>query len=91
MLLISGCDASPAPAFFGATRTEVTVAGRQFAVFQKDDSAEVVRLGWASKSERDGMTDLMVRAAEQATGCQVKPTSVDGDSGQIRVRLNCPG
>lgn len=89
-LMLGGCDASPAPAFFAAAPTRVTVAGCDFTVFRKDDRAEVVRLGWATQAERSGMRAAMIAAAEKATGCRVKPNSAEGDDGEIKVRLTCP-
>ena len=52
LLILSACGASPAPQFFGAIRHEVTLSGINFVVFQKDDRAEVVRLGYLTRAER---------------------------------------
>ena len=87
---LAGCDASPSPKFFGAAQAQTEVDGRSFTVFHDQTRAEIVRLGWADKSERAGMQDQMIRAAEQVTGCTVQPASIEGDSGEIRVRLRCP-
>lgn len=91
-LVLAAC-ASPAPEFFGATRSEVTLAGIDFVVFHTPDRAEVVRMGYLSRSARAGVPALMVQAAEQATGCKVRPNSVKtlipGDTGEARMTLTC--
>jgi hypothetical protein len=87
---LAACDASPAPKMIGATRMETTVEGRQFVVYQKDSLAEVVRLGWATAQERQGMRERMIEAAAQATGCKPNPASAEGDDGELKVRISCP-
>lgn len=90
LLLLAACDASPHPTFFGARQSQTSIDGRTFTVFQKDNRAEVVRLGWAGPQERQGMRERMVRAAEQATGCRVNQDSFQGDDGEARMSLRCP-
>lgn len=93
LLFLTACGASPAPQFFGATRHEVTLGGISFVVFQKDDRAEVVRLGYLTRAERAPVPDLMIMAAEKITGCHVVPgptvTGLPGDTGEARFRLDC--
>ena len=97
ILALAACDASPAPQFFGATRHETTLGGIRFVVYQTGDQAEVVRLGWLSRAERDRVPALMVRAAGQVTGCRVagpatglyRSPSLPGDTGEARFRLEC--
>ena len=93
LLFIAACGASPAPQYFGATRSEVVKGGITFVVFHKDNRAEVVRLGYLTRRERAAVPDLMVEAAEQATGCRVLPgsmvTGLPGDTGEARFRLSC--
>ena len=92
-LLLAAC-ASPAPDFLGAQRHDLVLDGIRFAVFHKDTDAEVIRLGYLSRRERAKVPELMVRAAEQATGCAVIPGSltsrIPGDTGEARVSLRCP-
>ncbi|MFM2356813.1 MAG: hypothetical protein RLZZ528_2549 [Pseudomonadota bacterium] len=94
LLLASAC-ASPAPEFFGAARQEVRLNGIDFVVLHKGDRAEVVRLGYLSRPERAGVQSLMVKAAEGATGCTVRPgsfvTALPGDTGEARMDLDCRG
>lgn len=93
LLLLAACGASPAPQFMGATRTEVTRGGIDFVVFRRDERAEVVRLGYLTRAGRAPVPDLMVQAAEEATGCRVVPgsmvTGLPGDTGEARFRLAC--
>jgi hypothetical protein len=92
LLLLAAC-ASPAPQFFGAARSEVTLGGIDFVVFHKDNQAEVVRMGYLSRAARAPVQALMMQAAEQATGCRVRPSSfttgVPGDTGEARMSLDC--
>lgn len=91
-LLLAAC-ASPAPGFFGAARSEIALEGIRFVVFHKGDRAEVVRLGYLSRSERAPVQRLMIAAAENVTGCRVRPSSfrtgLPGDTGEARMALDC--
>ena len=92
LALVAAC-ASPAPEFFGATRSEVTLSGIDFVVFHTDDRAEVVRMGYLSRPARAAVPALMVQAAEQVSGCKVRKgsfeTSIQGDTGEARMDLTC--
>ncbi|KEO60999.1 hypothetical protein [Thioclava indica] len=96
-LFLIGCGASPAPQFFGAIRHDMMLEGIDFTVFVKADKAEVIRLGYLSRRERDRVPALMVRAAEAASGCKVagpagglyKSPSLPGDTGEQRFQLDC--
>ncbi len=92
LLTLAAC-ASPAPQFFGASRSEVTLGGIDFVVFAKDGHAEVVRMGYLPRAARAPVQALMMQAAEQATGCRVRPstftTGVPGDTGEARMSLDC--
>lgn len=94
-LLLSAC-ASPAPQFLGATRHDITLDGIRFAVFQKAEEAEVIRLGYLTRRQRAPVLELMVTAVERTTGCAVIRNSlrsrIPGDTGEARVSLRCdPG
>ncbi|WP_347266027.1 hypothetical protein [Paracoccus sp. (in: a-proteobacteria)] len=92
-LILAGC-ASPAPEFFGAQRHDIELDGIRFAVFRDGTDAEVIRLGYLSRRARAPVPELMVRAAEQTTGCAVIPGSlrskIPGDTGEARLSLHCP-
>jgi len=95
--LLVGCGASPAPQFFGATRHEVTLEGIRFVVYERDDRAEVIRLGYLKRAMRTQVPALMIVAAERATGCRVagpaqgiwRSPSLPGDTGEARFDLDC--
>lgn len=90
--LLAAC-ASPDPAYFGADRHEITLQGIRFVVFQKDNHAEVIRLGYLSRPARDPVPALMEQAVERTTGCAViagsRRTGLPGDTGEARFRLRC--
>ena len=96
LCLLTGC-ASPAPQFFGASRHAVTLDGIEFVVFLKGDRAEVVRMGYLRRAERARVPPLMIRAAEQVSGCKVagpagglyRSPSLPGDTGEARFQLDC--
>ncbi|MBZ4022709.1 hypothetical protein CKO11_09590 [Rhodobacter sp. TJ_12] len=95
--MLAGCDASPAPVFFGAARHDISFSGQRFTVFVKDGHAEVVRLGYLPRAARDPIPAQMVQAAEIASGCRVagparglwRSPSLPGDTGEARFRLDC--
>lgn len=88
LLLLAAC-ASPAPQFMDATRSDVVVGGRSFAVFREGSRAQVIRLGYATPAERRDIPARMLRAVALATGCQPVATSFRGDSGERRGRITC--
>jgi hypothetical protein len=90
LLLLAAC-ASPAPEFLGATRTDITVNGRDYAVFQKNERVEVIRLGYATRGEHQEIRATMIELIPVVTGCKLRDSSLQGDSGEMRGTLNCPG
>lgn len=92
LLLLAAC-ASPSPRYFNATRHDVTLQGINFAVFQDGTSAQVIRLGYLTRRQRDVVPELMMQAAEQTTGCRAIPNSmrtrIPGDTGEARISLDC--
>lgn len=96
LILVISClcaCASPAPGFFGATRHDITLDGIGFAVFHKDNDAEVVRLGYLGRKDRARVPELMMQAASMTTGCTAIPnsmvTKIPGDTGEARISLRC--
>jgi len=90
LILLAACGASAAPEFFGAERTEVTVAGRDYVVLQKGDRVEVIRLGYARRGEHQAIRAAMIELIPAVTGCKLREASLQGDSGEMRGTLNCP-
>lgn len=90
-LLLAACGASPAPEFFGASRTETTVNNRDYVVLQKGERVEVIRLGYAHRGEHQEIRATMIELIPGVTGCSLRDHSLVGDSGEMRGSLNCPG
>ncbi len=92
LLLLASC-ASPAPEYLGARRHDLDVEDIRFSVFVKPNEAEVIRLGYLSRKDRRRVPDLMMRAAEEASGCKAiansLKTRIPGDTGEGRVGLRC--
>ena len=93
LFLLAACGAQPAPQFFGATRSEITLEGIDFVVFRKEDRAEVIRMGYLTLAERAPVPRLMEEAVRRTTGCTPVPgsmvTGLPGDTGEARFRLDC--
>lgn len=88
-LFLAACGAQPAPEFFGAQKTEVTRAGRQYVVYQKGERVEIIRLGYAKRGEHQAIRATMIALAEEVTGCKLREKSLQGDSGEMRGSLTC--
>ena len=90
--LLAAC-ASPAPDYFGAQRHEVTRSGLDFTVFVQGSEAEVVRMGYLARADRDRVPALMAEAAGAASGCTAiagsMTTKIPGDTGVARFDLDC--
>ncbi|MGA0617639.1 hypothetical protein [Paracoccus sp. KR1-242] len=93
LLLVLAACASPSPEFLAAPRHDLQIDGIDFAVFQKANRAEVIRLGYLSRRDRERVPGLMMQAAEQASGCRAIPfslkTRVPGDTAEARINLKC--
>ncbi|MFN4155193.1 MAG: hypothetical protein ACK4HF_11100 [Paracoccaceae bacterium] len=89
LLLLSACGAQPAPQFFGAQRTDVSRDGRGYTVYQKGEAVEIIRLGYARRSEHQAIRATMISLIPEVTGCRLIESSLQGDSGEMRGRLRC--
>lgn len=91
-LSLTAC-ATPAPQMLGSTRHQIALQGIDFVVFHKGDRAQVVRMGYLSRRDRDHVPALMEQAAAATTGCVVIPysmtTKIPGDTGVADFDLNC--
>lgn len=87
---LTACGASPAPEFFGATRTDVNLSGRDYTVFQKGERVEVIRLGYATRGEHQEIRATMIELIPRVTGCKLRESTLAGDSGEMRGSLDCP-
>ncbi len=89
LLVLAACGAQPTPLMFGAERTQVVRDGRTYVVFKKDRAVEVIRLGWASPGEHQGIRAEMIALIPEVTGCKLTESSLVGDSGEMRGRISC--
>jgi hypothetical protein len=89
-LILAACGASPAPEFLGATRSDVTVNGRDYTVFQKGERVEVIRRGYAQRGEHQEIRATMIELVPRVTGCKLRESTVTGDSGEMRASVDCP-
>jgi hypothetical protein len=90
LLFLVAC-ASPAPEFMmGATRTDITLNGRNYTVFQKGERVEVIRLGYARRSEHQEIRATMIEIIPSVTGCKLRENTLQGDSGEMRGSVDCP-
>ncbi len=87
--MLSSCGPSPAPEFFGASRRDVSVEGRTYTVFFTERRVEVIRLGQARRGEHQAIRAAMVGLIEPTTGCKLIPSSLQGDSGEMRGSIRC--
>lgn len=90
LLFLAACGASPAPEFIGAKRTDLTLNGRDYTVFQKGERVEVIRLGRATRGEHQEIRATMIELIPRVTGCKLRESTLTGDSGEMRGSLNCP-
>jgi hypothetical protein len=68
----------------------VTVNGRDYVVFQKGERVEVIRLGYAQRGQHQEIRASMIELIPKVTGCSLRESSLQGDSGEMRGTLNCP-
>ena len=90
ILLLAACGAQPAPEFFQAERREITRDGRSYVVHFTEKRVEVIRQGWASPGEHQAIREAMIELIPEVTGCKLLPTSLQGDSGEMRGSIRCP-
>jgi hypothetical protein len=89
-LFLAACGAQPTPEMFGAERIAVTRDGRDYVVFKKEKTVEIIRLGYARNGEHAGIRDTMIALIPEVTGCTLIESTLEGDSGEMRARIRCP-
>lgn len=89
LIFLAACGAQPAPQMWGAAQTKVTRNGRQYVVFQKGSMVEIIRLGYARRGEHQQIRADMIELIPQVTGCRLRETSLQGDSGEMRGLVTC--
>ena len=89
LIFLAACGAQPTPSMFGAERIEVTRNGRQYVVFKKEKTVEIIRLGYAKRGEHQAIRTDMIALIPEVTGCKLTENSLQGDSSEMRGRINC--
>ena len=90
VICLAACGAQPAPEFFAAQRVDVTRDGRQYTVFHTEKRVEVIRLGYAHRGEHQAIRAQMITLIPQVTGCKLRESTLQGDSGELRGSITCP-
>ncbi len=89
LISLTGCGAQPAPEFLFAQRTDIVREGRSYTVYHTTDRVEVIRLGYARPRDQAAIRQTMTDVIPEVTGCTVVPTSLEGDSGEMRGAISC--
>lgn len=89
-LFLAACGAQPAPHMFGAQRFEASRGGHDYVVFLKGSSVEVIRLGYARRGEHQEIRATMIELVPELTGCKLRESALQGDSGEMRGLVSCP-
>ncbi len=85
LFLLAACAASPSPKMMGGQSVSIRLDGRDYTIWRKGASFEIVRYGWVKREDRLRVEETMLAAVEQVTRCKVRVKS--GDSAEIRGRL----
>jgi hypothetical protein len=89
LIFVAACGAQPTPLMMGAERLEATRNGRQYVVFKKENTVEIIRLGYARRGEHQAIRADMIALIPEVTGCKLTESSLQGDSGEMRGKINC--
>lgn len=87
-LLLGGC-ASPSIQYSGLEPRQVAVGDMVFDVYQKDENIQVLRINQGRPPGRSAFRILVIRAVEQATGCEVDRDSLEGDFNVVNGIVEC--
>lgn len=89
LIFLIACGAQPTPLMMGAQRIEATRNNRQYVVFKKENSVEIIRLGYARRDEHQTIRADMIALIPDTTGCKLTESTLQGDSGEMRGKINC--
>ena len=89
LIFLAACGAQPTPMMMGAQRLEATRNNRQYVVFKKEKTVEIIRLGYAKRGEHQAIRADMIALIPEMTGCNLTESSLQGDSGEMRGRITC--
>lgn len=87
-VFLMSCN-SPSPQMVTADRHDVQIEGFAFTVWRRDKHVEIIRHNFVRVRHQSNLRGLMVQAAQQATGCKLRPESITGDTGVLRAELDC--
>ena len=82
--------ASPSPEYLGSPAVRFTHDSTRYALWRRGDAAQIIRLDHAFAASQRPTPARLVAALEAETGCIVRPQSVQGDSGVLNARIDCP-
>ncbi len=88
VLLLAGCS-SPSLMFMNVDPIRAEVEGSIFDVYSYGGDVQAIRVNMVALPSKKLGIVRGILAIEQATGCTVVPTSVDGDPALIQARINC--
>ncbi len=88
LALIAAC-ASPSPQMRGGKVMEASAGNYPLTIWRKGTQVEIIRHGYAGRADQASLRYKMAKATEAATGCALRPGSIEGDSGVLRARLDC--
>lgn len=88
-LMLAACD-SHSPQLGRAEPTKLTRGGYEITVWRAGDRVEAIRHGFARRADKPHLRATLMRAMRDATGCDLRENSVEGDIGVLRGRLSCP-
>lgn len=89
LVFLAACGAQPTPLMMGAQRIEAVRNGHQYVVFKKEKTFEIIRLGYAARGDLQGIRQDMIDLIPEMTGCKLVASTLQGDSGEMRGRINC--
>ncbi|MEO0358287.1 MAG: hypothetical protein AAF386_08340, partial [Pseudomonadota bacterium] len=89
IFLVAGCN-QPSLDFAGVDPVEVTIDQSTFRIWRVEDRAEALRTNveWAPNWRHTYIR--FARAFQAATGCTVRPRTMQGDQSVMQARLDCP-
>lgn len=69
--------------------TEVSIGETRFTVWRMGSQIEIIRHGYLQPAKQAELRARMLQAARMTTGCEIRPGTVEGDTGVMRARLDC--
>ncbi|MCF6306042.1 MAG: hypothetical protein L3J33_11815 [Rhodobacteraceae bacterium] len=86
--ILGGC-ASPSIQYLGVEPHHVAVGGMDFKIYQIGENLQVIRVNAGRPPGRSEFRILVMRAIEQATGCEVDRDSLEGDFNLVNGVVEC--